>query len=83
MPEKSIPRDELVQELLRRDAEYRSLSKEHEALKAQLEELRCRKYLNADEEIEQKNIQKVKLQGKDRMEAILRKYASDRIATAA
>jgi uncharacterized protein len=83
MPEKSYSRDQLVEELLNRDEEFRSLFKEHQSLESQLEELGRRRYLNTDEEIERKKIQKVKLQGKDRMEEILRRYSSDRMASAA
>jgi uncharacterized protein YdcH (DUF465 family) len=83
MPEKSYRRDQLVDELLTRDEEFRSLFKEHQTLEAQLDELSRRKYLNTDEEIERKRIQKVKLQGKDRMEEILRRHSSERSASAA
>ena len=73
-------RDHIVTELLDRDSEFRSLYKEHETLEAQLEEFGRRRYLTTDEQVERKRIQKVKLQGKDRMEEILRRHATGRAA---
>lgn len=75
MPVNSVSRDRLVTELLGHHPEFRTLFKEHQTLEAQLEELGRRRYLTPDEEMERKRIQKVKLQGKDRMEEILRHYA--------
>jgi uncharacterized protein YdcH (DUF465 family) len=83
MPEVSFSRDQLVGELLNQDDEFRALFKEHQTLEDQLVEFGRRRYLNTEEEMERKKLQKVKLQGKDRMEEILRKYSSVRMASAA
>ena len=82
MSENLVARDHLVAELIEQDIEFRSLFKQHQELEAQLEEFGRRKYLNTDESMERKRIQKVKLQGKDRMEELLRRYA-ERTAVAA
>ncbi len=47
---------------------------EHEELERQVRELERRVYLSAEEEGELKRIKKLKLAGKDRMEAMLAAY---------
>lgn len=51
-------------------AEYERLDREHRELKARLSELNSRLYLSADEEVERKTIQKLKLAKKDRLAEI-------------
>lgn len=48
-------------------AEWARLDREHRELKARLSELNSRLYLNPDEELERKKIQKLKLAKKDRL----------------
>ena len=52
-------------------AECDRLSREHEELKSRLTELNSRVYLSPNEEVERKNLQKLKLAKKDRI-ALLR-----------
>ncbi len=66
----------LVQELCEQNPRFRKLHEEHVLFEKKLSELDERIYLTAEEEIERKKIQKLKLAGKDEMEAILRDYQS-------
>jgi uncharacterized protein YdcH (DUF465 family) len=67
--------DEEIIELLRREStEFKKLDEEHKNLKQVLAEIDKKVYLNADEEIERKKIQKLKLNKKDRMAELVREY---------
>jgi uncharacterized protein YdcH (DUF465 family) len=65
---------ELIQRLVPRHPELKSLMEEHQRLERKLEGLQARRYLTPSEEIEKKRIQKLKLAGRDRIEEILSKY---------
>jgi uncharacterized protein YdcH (DUF465 family) len=60
--------------LARENEEFRRMVLEHEELERQVRELERRVYLSAEEEGELKRIKKLKLAGKDRMEAMLAAY---------
>lgn len=61
--------------MLRRDSdEFRKVEEEHRRLDKDLDEMNRKKYLTPDEEMEKKNMQKQKLQYKDRMAQIIREY---------
>jgi uncharacterized protein len=70
---KAAPREQLIDGLLKNNNEFRRLHKNHQYLEMQLEEMNRRRYLKPEEELERKNIQKKKLQEKDRMEELLRR----------
>ena len=57
--------------LMRENEEFRLMVQEHEELERQVAALERRVHLSADEEMELKRIKKLKLAGKDRMEAML------------
>ncbi len=57
--------------------ELQNLYTEHQDLKKQLDRLNHKHYLTADEEMERKRIQKLKLAGKDRMMALLAAHRGD------
>ncbi len=58
--------DEEIKELLRREnEEFKKLDEEHKGLKALLAEMDKKVYLSADEEMERKRLQKLKLAKKD------------------
>lgn len=63
---------ERIERLASRDGELRRLWQEHLALEDELGRLRARRFLTPEEERRQKEIQKAKLAGKDRIQAILR-----------
>lgn len=55
--------------------ELRDLYEEHLSLKRKLETLTHKGHLSADEEVEKRRLQKLKLAGKDRMMEVLHGYA--------
>jgi uncharacterized protein YdcH (DUF465 family) len=67
---------ELIQKHISNDSELKKCMEEHEGFERKLAEFNRLVYLTADEEIERKKIQKLKLAGRDRIEAILAKYRS-------
>ena len=54
--------------------EFRHLLEEHEQYETDLEAYNNIRFLSSEQEMERKRLQKLKLQGKDRMLAILRQY---------
>jgi uncharacterized protein YdcH (DUF465 family) len=66
--------EQLILSLVDRDPELKRLHDEHVQLEKQLAQMNHKGFLNADEEIERKRLQKVKLAGKDRMMEILSRY---------
>ncbi len=69
------PKDlELIEELAPRHPELAALWREHLELEARLERLARRSYLSPQEELEVKRLKKIKLAGRDRMEAILARH---------
>ena len=65
--------------LLDKDPELRKYYDEHQELEKKLLEYQHKLHLSADEEVEKKRLQKMKLAGKDRIMEILEKH---RIASA-
>jgi uncharacterized protein YdcH (DUF465 family) len=65
---------EIVKILDSKNDEFRKLVEEHRGLKEKLSDYRQRVYLSPEEELEKKRMQKLKLQKKDRMAEIIRKY---------
>ena len=56
------------------DEELRKYVEEHMLFEKQLHELSKKTYLTPEEEMQQKQIKKLKLAGRDRIETILKKY---------
>ncbi len=63
----------LKKRLMEEDPEFKKLMEEHVAFEGILAGFNERTHLTPAEEIERKRIQKLKLSGKDKMEAILAK----------
>jgi uncharacterized protein YdcH (DUF465 family) len=61
--------------LLQNDDEFRQLADKHKELEHRLSELAQKPYLSEPEQVEEVQIKKRKLQLKDRMEDILRRFA--------
>jgi len=61
----------LVRELWDSNPRFRKLYEEHQLLEKELDTLNDKSFLSADEEVEKKKMQKLKLAGKDEMEQIL------------
>lgn len=66
--------EQLILSLVDRDPDLRRCYDEHVRLEKQLANFNHKGFLNQDEEVERKRLQKVKLAGKDRMMEILNKY---------
>jgi uncharacterized protein YdcH (DUF465 family) len=64
----------LVERAKRENGEFCRLLAEHEQYEVQLGSYNDLRFLTSDQELERKRLQKLKLQGKDRMIAILRQY---------
>ena len=65
---------EIAEILLKENEEYKKLGDEHKSLKEALAEIDKKVHLTAEEEVERKRIQKLKLVKKDRMAEIIREY---------
>ena len=57
--------------------EFRKIEEEHRKLDKDLDEMNKKRYLMPDEEVEKKRMQKQKLQYKDRMAELIRKYGKN------
>lgn len=66
--------EELIEKLIEEDEELKTLVTEHKEFESQLEDFNRRPYLTTEEQFEKKRLQKQKLAGKDRIEAILAEY---------
>jgi uncharacterized protein YdcH (DUF465 family) len=65
----------LIERVKRENAEFCQLLAEHQGYEIQLASLNDLRFLTTEQEVERKRLQKLKLQGKDRMLSILREYA--------
>ena len=63
-----------IEQVKRDHAEFRHLLEEHEQYEAQLAAYNDLRFMTGAQEIERKRLQKLNLQGKDRMLTILRQY---------
>lgn len=72
--------DDVKEELLKTDDEYRRLYEEHQESERRLEQLNQRSLMSQDDEIEAKRIKLHKLTLKDRMQEILRSHSEERVS---
>ena len=63
--------EELIESLMGEDPELKKLMDHHKELGRKVDELSDRSHLSTEEEMEKKRLQKLKLAGRDRIEAIL------------
>ena len=63
-----------IQDLVRTDEEYRQLEAQHHEYESRLGELAEKAVLSDEEQVEEITLKKRKLQLKDRMQAIARRY---------
>jgi uncharacterized protein YdcH (DUF465 family) len=66
--------EELKQQLLRTNDEFRQLVTQHHDLDERIHNLTSRPYLSEPEQLEEATLKKKKLQLKDQMESILRQH---------
>jgi uncharacterized protein len=71
MEEKDL---QLINKIIPDNPELKKLWEEHLDYKVKLDEFNRKKYLSAEDELKRREIQKLKLAGKDRIEDILRMY---------
>ena len=64
----------LIEKHITHDGELKKFVEEHVLFEKQLDELNEKVYLTPDEEMRQKELKKLKLAGRDRIEEILKKY---------
>ena len=64
----------LIRVWVQQDPELKQRIDEHEEFERRLEEFNRRPYLTAEETLERKRLQKLKLAGRDKIEQILAKY---------
>lgn len=64
----------MIARLRQEDIEFRRLLDEHQQYESQLEAYTSLPYLSSEQEMERKRLQKLKLQGKDRMLVILQQH---------
>ncbi|HYH46938.1 MAG TPA: DUF465 domain-containing protein [Thermoanaerobaculia bacterium] len=76
-------RDELKEELLHTDPEFRRLVEEHQEYERRLNEINQKTLLSQEDEIEEKKIKLHKLVLKDHMEDLLRHFKESRVAARA
>ena len=67
---------DLKEQLLRTDAEYRELYQLHHQLDEQIRSMSTNAHLSESEQLEEVRLKKRKLQLKDRMEDIVRRFAA-------
>lgn len=73
-------RDDVREELLQTDEEFRRLYEEHQEYERRLAEINHKLMLSQDDEIEEKRIKLHKLTLKDRMESIVRSHRESRVS---
>ncbi|HVF58221.1 MAG TPA: DUF465 domain-containing protein [Thermoanaerobaculia bacterium] len=73
-------RDDVREELLQTDEEFRRLYEEHQEYERRLAEINHKSMLSQDDEIEEKRIKLHKLTLKDRMESIVRSHRESRVS---
>jgi len=66
--------EEMKQQLLERNDEFRRLATQHHELDNRLHDLAVKAYLTESEQVEEITLKKKKLLTKDRMESILRSH---------
>ncbi|HEY9160852.1 MAG TPA: DUF465 domain-containing protein [Desulfomonilia bacterium] len=71
MEEKDL---QLINKIIPENPELKKLWEEHLDYKVKLDEFNRKKYLSAEDELKRREIQKLKLAGKDRIEDILRMH---------
>ena len=64
----------LIEKHINHDDELKKFVDEHVLFEKQLDELNDKIYLTPDEEMKQKELKKLKLAGRDKIEQILKKY---------
>ncbi len=75
-----IGEEELREQLLHKNEDYKRLAAEHQAYARQLEQLSGRHFLSEEEKLQEVTLKKKKLLLKDQMYALLSKYRKEMAA---
>lgn len=67
----------LIEQVSRQDQVLAHLWEEHRTLEQQLEKLERKPFLTTEEQVERNRIKKIKLAGRDKIEAILARYRNE------
>lgn len=67
----------LIEKLARENEEFRQLLERHRSLERDLQEYEKKPYLTSEQILDKTRLKKLKLAGKDKMEAILKRYRSE------
>lgn len=70
---------QLIRQLIPNNAILEQLWEEHLAYETKLDEFNKKRYLSAEDEMRRREIQKLKLVGKDQIEEILRKHRQSHV----
>ncbi|MGE3537036.1 MAG: DUF465 domain-containing protein [Candidatus Tectimicrobiota bacterium] len=73
----------LIEQAKRDNAEFCRLLEEHQQYETQLESYNDLRFISSEQEVERKRLQKLKLQGKDRMLELLRPYQTGSLSSGA
>ena len=65
-------REALIERLLAENEEFKKLREEHQRYEGELDTLKARPFLSADQEWRMSEVKKLKLMAKDLMEALIR-----------
>ncbi len=65
-------RETLIARLVAENEEFRKLRQDHQGYEKELEELKGRSFLSADQQWRVSEVKKLKLMAKDRMETLIR-----------
>ena len=65
-------REALIARLVVENEEFRKLRQDHQGYEKELEELKARSFLSADQQWRVSEVKKLKLMAKDRMETLIR-----------
>ncbi len=79
----SLSDPKIAEELIAQNEQFRHLHQQHIDFENQLKEFESRPYLSTEDELEAKRLKKLKLQGKDQMEKIIREFKKSRTAQGA
>lgn len=74
--------EKLILSLVSQDAELEQVYEEHADYERQIEALNRKAHLSAEEEVERKRLQKLKLAGKDRLMELLERHRGGSAAAA-
>jgi uncharacterized protein YdcH (DUF465 family) len=72
--EHKLKEQEIIESLKKENEEFKKLLEEHHSLDASLAEMDKKVYLTAEEELERKKLQKIKLAKKDKMAEFIRDF---------